>query len=217
MIKKMMRKAFRMTALTFLIFELNIVYGFTLSLSILGAIHLNLSMPMQISISIILLGCFALACKYTHRKFEDAWLHRTLEQVYEGRKLERKTILNSQGNKKEKKNISNRLHENGLTFEQYIHALEQKVESLEAMLVEANEIIDKNNWKKWFIPACSAMGDTIRENTNHRKDLVTIKRKDFYARIISHYPDFKNLKGKPFGTAMDEAWKRIPVAVKLDD
>ncbi|OEU70809.1 MAG: hypothetical protein BA863_11915 [Desulfovibrio sp. S3730MH75] len=217
MIDKLTKNATRMTVLTFLLFELTILVALIFVISMLGAINLSISIPVQIAIISLGLGLFYLSCKYTHKKFETAWLHRTLEQVYEGRKLERIAILNSQTAEKGKKNISNRLHENGLTFEQYIHALEQKIESLDTLVEEANETISKNNWKKWFMPACSAMGDTIRENTVNREDLVKVKRKDFYARLIAHYPDFKNLKGKPFGSAMDDAWKCIPRSVKLDD
>ena len=140
----------------------------------------------------------------------------TLEQVIEGRLLERKSIINAQKIESEEK-IATQLHEKGLTTDEYINALEQHVESLRAELDEAHETISKNNWKKWFSPACKAMADTIRENTTHRADRVIVKQKDFYARVISHYPDYKNLKGKPFGSALSEAWSCMPKGVKLDD
>ncbi|MFW5498614.1 MULTISPECIES: hypothetical protein [unclassified Maridesulfovibrio] len=178
MIGKLTRTALRMTALTFLLFEGLIILGLFFLLSMLGTISINLSTFTQIIIMIFSILLFYLACKYTYSRYEKAWLHRTLEQVIEGRLHERKSIINPQKINSEEK-IATHLHEKGLTTEEYINALEQHVESLRAELAEAHETISKNNWKKWFSPACKAMADTIRENTTHRADRVIVKQKDF--------------------------------------
>ncbi|WP_419779550.1 hypothetical protein [Maridesulfovibrio sp.] len=216
MIVKLTRTALRMTALTFIIFEVMILLGQLFTLSMLDAIYIDISTTAQVAIIIFSMLLFYYSCKYTHTTYEKAWLHRTLEQVIEGRLLERKSIINAQKIESEEK-IATQLHEKGLTTDEYINALEQHVESLRAELEEAHETISKNNWKKWFSPACKAMADTIRENTTNRADCVIVKQKDFYARVISHYPDYKNLKGKPFGSALSEAWSCMPKGVKLDD
>ncbi|HAS89573.1 MAG TPA: hypothetical protein DCS48_09755 [Desulfovibrio sp.] len=214
MISKLKRKAFRMTMLTLILFEINVLYGLVFVLSLLGAVTLNFSLPIKIILLVFAAASFFISCKSTYSNFEQLWLHRTLEQVFEGRKLERHSILSSQPSESKTESITNQLHDNGLTTDQYIATLEQKIESLDTKLAEKEEIINKSGWKKWYLAACSAMGDIIRENTVNSSSPVTIKRDAFFERIKSNYPDQNE---KEFGSANREAWKCVPDTVKHTD
>ncbi|NDV24433.1 hypothetical protein [Desulfovibrio sp. JC022] len=89
-----------------------------------------------------------------------------------------------------------------------------KIESLETQLAEKEEIINKSGWKKWYLAACSVMGEIIRENTVNLSNPVTIKRDAFFERIKSNYPDQNE---KEFGSANRVAWKCVPDTVKHTD
>ena len=75
MIAKLTRTALRMTALTFIIFEVMILLGQLFTLSMLDAIYIDISTTAQVAIIIFCMFLFYYSCKHTHTTYEKAWLH----------------------------------------------------------------------------------------------------------------------------------------------
>ncbi|WP_321403858.1 hypothetical protein [Maridesulfovibrio sp.] len=160
---------------------------------------------IRIAMLVAIFICYAIVIIRNHKKISD--LENELEVLSSTKKFILSELHDAQQNTKE----------NTVEDLEQTLVLKEKIKSLETQLAEQEDIISKNKWKKWFIPACTAMGDIIRENTVNSSHPIIIEKEQFFTRVISHYPNFneiKNVKGEPFGSALRESWRCVPVTVK---